>query len=335
MYKTVVVLICLVCEGHGAPSPRVVDDGKLSGMQVEVEEVGVFGALNFSMTFKSGQKVISPWHDAPLLLAGGLYNMLVEIPRMTREKMEVHTKVEGNPIKQDEKKGKPRLYHSQILWNYGCFPQTWEDPSVQGDAAVDGAFGDGDPLDVVDIGSVTLRTGSFTPVKVLGALAMIDNDELDWKVIAINTADVHAEEMNDVGDIEKLYPGTVSGLREWFRMYKTPEGKPENRFGYGEKALGAAEAKKVIQETREFHAKLLSGETDAGKLWVPAPPTKATTPEFAQKTESKTAPVVAGPAFGTFAWPSVAGVAVGVGALALKRRRSRSTSQSDLELYSE
>ena len=33
---------------------------------------------------------------------------------------QVDTKAPGNPIKQDEKKGKPRLYHGPIFWNYGC-----------------------------------------------------------------------------------------------------------------------------------------------------------------------------------------------------------------------
>ena len=58
-------------------------------------------------------------------LDGGLYNMLTEIPKMTLKKMEVDTKAPGNPIKQDEKKGKARLYHGPIFWNYGCLPQTW------------------------------------------------------------------------------------------------------------------------------------------------------------------------------------------------------------------
>ena len=38
-------------------------------------------------------------------------------------------------------------------------------------------------------------------------------------MIAINAADEHAGEINDVADIEKYYPGTVSGIREWFRWY--------------------------------------------------------------------------------------------------------------------
>ena len=62
--------------------------------------------------------------------------------------LQIATKVEGNPIMQDEKKGKARLYHGPIFWNYGCLPQTWEDPNVKGDADVGGAFGDDDPVDV-------------------------------------------------------------------------------------------------------------------------------------------------------------------------------------------
>ena len=156
--------------------------GALSMAEITLEETGEFGTTDFSMTFKTGGEVMSPWHDAPLELEGGLYNMLTEIPKMTLKKMEVDTKAPGNPIKQDEKKGKARLYHGPIFWNYGCLPQTWEDPNVKGDAEVGGAFGDDDPVDVVEIGAASLAMGSFTPVKVLGCLSMIDDGELDWKV---------------------------------------------------------------------------------------------------------------------------------------------------------
>ncbi|KAL1507061.1 hypothetical protein AB1Y20_007923 [Prymnesium parvum] len=239
-------------------------------LMIELEEKGEFGTTEYVMSFKKDGAMFSPWHDAPLELEGGLYNMLTEIPKMTLKKMEVATKVEGNPIMQDEKKGKARLYHGPIFWNYGCLPQTWEDPNEKGDADVGGAFGDNDPVDVVEIGAASLPMGSFTPVKVLGCLSMIDDGELDWKVIAIAASDEHADKINDVDDIEKYYPGTVSGIREWFRWYKTPDGKPVNSFGHGEKALNAAAAKEVIAETNEFYQKLLSGKTEAGKLWLPS-----------------------------------------------------------------
>merc|ERR1711972_150697 len=131
-------------------------------------------------------KPISPWHDIRLQTAQyGVLNAVIEIPKMTMPKMEVATKEENNPIAQDMKKGKLRDYHGPIFWNYGCLPQTWEDPNVKGDSEVDGAFGDNDPVDVVEIGASSLPMGSFTPVKALGVLSMIDDGELDWKVIAI------------------------------------------------------------------------------------------------------------------------------------------------------
>ena len=156
-------------------------------------DCGVRGPAAHSDAWAAGavvvRAVVSPWHDMPLELDGGLYNMLTEIPKMTFKKMEVDTKAEGNPIKQDEKKGKARLYHGPIFWNYGCLPQTWEDPNVKGDADVGGAFGDDDPVDVVEIGAGSLAMGSFTPVKVLGCLSMIDDGELDWKVCARTRCD--------------------------------------------------------------------------------------------------------------------------------------------------
>jgi len=44
--------------------------------------------------------------------------------------MEVCKEEEFNPIRQDEKNGELRyLKYSPALYNYGMFPQTWEDPN--------------------------------------------------------------------------------------------------------------------------------------------------------------------------------------------------------------
>lgn len=129
-------------------------------------------------------------------------------------------------------------------------------------------FGDNDPLDVVEIGSSTLDVGSVTPVKPLGVLSMIDDGELDWKLIAIRADDPLAAELNGVEDVESLLPGTVSGIREWFRWYKVPDGKPINKFGHDEKALDAYAAVHVIEETHAFWQDLLDGKADPGKLWL-------------------------------------------------------------------
>jgi len=89
-------------------------------MDISFDEAGEFGTTDYTLTFKKDGSTISPWHDVPLEAGPGLYNMLTEIPKMTLKKMEVATSVAGNPIMQDEKKGKARLYHGPIFWNYGC-----------------------------------------------------------------------------------------------------------------------------------------------------------------------------------------------------------------------
>jgi inorganic pyrophosphatase len=177
--------------------------------------------------------------------------------------MEVATKEANNPIAQDIKKGKLRDYHGPIFWNYGCLPQTWEDPGVKHPEL--GFFGDNDPIDVVEIGSTSLTMGSVVPVKALGVLAMIDDGELDWKVLAVALDDPLAATMNDIDDVPE---SIQAGVREWFRWYKTPDDKPINAFGFDEKFLNKAEAEAVIAETHEAWKKLKSGETDAGKLWT-------------------------------------------------------------------
>lgn len=102
-------------------------------------------------------------------------------------------------------------------------------------------------------------------MKVLGVLAMIDEGETDWKVIAINVEDPEAKDLNskhldlfkppfyslseflsspasicclclcsDISDVERLKPGYLESTVDWFRRYKVPDGKPENRFAFND-----------------------------------------------------------------------------------------------------
>ncbi len=150
--------------------------------------VGEEATESFRLAFTTGGEggssdaTISPWHDIPLKSSTteGAYNAVIEIPKMTKAKMEVATKEPNNPIAQDIKKGKLRDYHGPIFWNYGCLPQTWEDPNEEHPELK--CFGDNDPIDVVEIGSRALAMGTVVEVKPLGVIAMIDDGELDWKV---------------------------------------------------------------------------------------------------------------------------------------------------------
>ncbi|GAB4838384.1 Soluble inorganic pyrophosphatase 6, chloroplastic [Ancistrocladus abbreviatus] len=234
--------------------------------EIQVKEEGQSETLDYRVFFldNSGKK-ISPWHDIPLSLDNGVFNFIVEIPKESSAKMEVATDEPYTPIKQDTKKGKLRYYPYNINWNYGLLPQTWEDPSFS-NPEVEGAFGDNDPVDVVEIGEKQRKIGEVLKVKPLAALAMIDEGELDWKIVAISLDDPKASLLNDINDVEQHFPGTLTAIRDWFRDYKIPDGKPANKFGLGNKAANKDYALKVITETNESWAKLVKRSIPAGEL---------------------------------------------------------------------
>lgn len=91
------------------------------------------------------------------------------------------------------------------MWNYGAFPQTWEDPAHKTQDC-DNCIGDNDPLDVIDIGQRQWATGSIVRVKPLGIVAMIDSGETDWKVISINVEDPMAHLLHDLDDVQTHCP---------------------------------------------------------------------------------------------------------------------------------
>ncbi|KAI3434910.1 hypothetical protein D9Q98_002964 [Chlorella vulgaris] len=244
-------------------SARPVRRAQLSTTMVRAsyaaETKGPADSLEFRIFFKQQKDgaVVSPWHDIPLYAGDGLLNFVCEIPKESAAKMEVATDETSTPIKQDIKKGKLRFYPYNINWNYGLLPQTWEDPAHKNEEC--DAAGDNDPVDVVEIGSSTCEMGGVYAVKPLGVYAMIDDGELDWKVIAIRADDPLADKLNDVEDVERELPGELKKVLEWFRDYKTPDGKPQNKFGYSDKCMNKEFTMGVIEEMHGFYNKLRSG----------------------------------------------------------------------------
>jgi len=234
-----------------------------------VTSTGEVGTAEYRMHYKSPfDKPVSPWHDIRLQTATyGILNCVIEIPKFSTAKMECALAEEHNPIAQDIKDGKPRNYHGPIYWNYGFLPQTWEDPSDV--HATIGAKGDGDPLDVVEIGSKVLSTGMVVAVKPLGALALIDDGELDWKIIAVNMEDPIGAELHDLEHLQAKYPEVISGIREWFRWYKTPDGKPLNTFGFDGECMPRATANEQISICFDHWRNLRWGKIkDNAGLWT-------------------------------------------------------------------
>ena len=252
------------------PLIRLVFARSLASKAVLSEFKTISQGSKYSLDFKQylrmpDGKTGSFFHDVPLELnpEDATVNMVVEIPRWSNAKFEISKETKLNPIIQDTKRGKLRFVNNIFpfkgyMHNYGAIPQTWEDPTTEEFEGL-GLKGDNDPLDCCEIGSNVLEMGDVKKVKILGSLGLIDDGELDWKIIVIDVKDPLANNINSLEDVEKNMPNLLHHTREWFRNYKIPQGKPKNEFAFDEKYLDVKETLSVIQKCNHSWDKLISG----------------------------------------------------------------------------
>lgn len=91
---------------------------------------------------------------------------------------------------------------------------------------------------------------------------MIDEGEADWKVVAIDREDPWADKLHDIEDVQQMVPGMLDAIREWFRTYKIPDGKPPNIFALEERFMNRSYALGVVHETHRAWAKLVRGNVE-------------------------------------------------------------------------
>lgn len=156
-------------------------------------------------------------------------NFVNEIPLGSRYKMEVSKTVAHNPLTHDSAKKPPPFLHIKEDFNdkirytkygvpffgYGCVPQTLstqlQPPCPRGiryGAKIMNYHtyrtdlqGDNDPLDIIDISDDTKPLGLVYAVKVLGAIPLVDQGELDWKIVAIDVDDPMSPEINGMTQV--------------------------------------------------------------------------------------------------------------------------------------
>ncbi|CAO3703642.1 unnamed protein product [Rhizopus stolonifer] len=225
---------------------------------ITTRQVGAANTLEYRIYFEKNGVPVSPFHDIPLFANAEktILNMVVEIPRWTNAKLE------------NEKLRFVRncFPHKGYIWNYGAFPQTWEDPNHSHPETK--ARGDNDPLDVIEIGEKVAYPGQIKQVKVLGIMALLDECETDWKIIVIDVNDALAPKLNDIEDVEKHLPGLIRATNEWFRIYKIPDGKPENVFAFSGEAKNKKYANDIVLETHEAWKQLINGKTEKKDIEV-------------------------------------------------------------------
>jgi inorganic pyrophosphatase len=92
--------------------------------------------------------------------------------------------------------------------NYGFVPRTLSQ--------------DGDPLDVFVYCTQEILPMSLVECRPIGAIDMIDNNEIDTKIIAVPLGDPTYSNYNEITD---LPPHLVEELMHFLRVYKQLEGK--------------------------------------------------------------------------------------------------------------
>lgn len=168
-----------------------------------------------------------PWHsvepgpDPPRLV-----NALIEIPRGSKAKYEVDKK--SGLLKLD------RVLYSSVMYpaNYGFIPRTYCD--------------DKDPLDILVLCSQSLVPMCLVEAKVIGVMHMVDDEEMDDKIIAVAQHDMS---VNHISDLSDLPPHTEKEIVRFFEDYKTLE----HGNVMVDEFLGRDHAYRIIEESLQLY----------------------------------------------------------------------------------
>ena len=76
---------------------------------------------------------------------------------------------------------------------------------------------------------------------------MLDSGETDWKVLALNAVEAAEKKVETMEDMMFEYPGLLQSVRKFFRIYKVPAGKAENKFAFDGEIRDGEFAREVIR----------------------------------------------------------------------------------------
>ncbi|MFP4376886.1 MAG: inorganic diphosphatase [Spirochaetales bacterium] len=144
---------------------------------------------------------MNPWHDIDASrVTPESFVAIVEIPKGSKKKYELDK--ETGLIKLDRILFTSTHYPS----NYGFIPKTYAD--------------DNDPLDVLVLCSETLDPLTMVECYPIGVVKMVDNQEVDEKIIAIPFRD---PVYSGYRDISTLPQHILTEISHFFEVYKALE----------------------------------------------------------------------------------------------------------------
>lgn len=163
------------------------------------------GTVTPMVSVLKGEKSFLTGYDP--VNADGTYNAIIEIPAGTTAKYET---MPNGTMELEQKDGQPRfIKYLPYPANYGLIPRS---------VLLKSKGGDGDPLDVIVLGPA-VPTGTIVKCRPLGVLTLVDNGELDDKIILAPVNSVFGS-LKGIEDLDKKFPGVTGIIQTWWTHYK-------------------------------------------------------------------------------------------------------------------
>ncbi|MEO0560999.1 MAG: inorganic diphosphatase, partial [Chloroflexota bacterium] len=133
-----------------------------------------------------------------------------------------------------------RVLYSPVVYpgDYGFIPRT--------------LFEDGDPTDILVMTNEPTFPGCVIEARPIGMFKMVDDNEQDYKILAVPSTGPHFQGYYDLKDIPIHFPREVE---HFFLTYKQLQGTKVETNGW----VGADEAKVAIQRSMQSYLDTYSG----------------------------------------------------------------------------
>ena len=171
---------------------------------------------------------IDPGPDCPEIV-----RMIVEIPKNSSNKYEYDGAL--GVFRLDRALYSPLHYPG----DYGFIPGTLAE--------------DHDPLDVLVLVDEPTFPGVLLLVRPVGVLEMVDQDEVDQKILAVPTRNPRFDQIHT---IDQVFQHNLREIEHFFTIYKELEGKRTVMRGWH----GPREAREVIRSARAAYLSAKSGD---------------------------------------------------------------------------